>query len=335
MQHLVANFEQHAVWVVFFHILLTQIGVPLPVVPTLMTAAALAGQGTYPIAEVVAAGLGGAMLGDNVPYWLGRRYGREVLSVACRMSLSPDFCVLRTETLFAKVGAWTLLFAKFIPGFSLISVVMAGATRMSLPAFLVVDGIGKLLFVSVAVALGRIFRHAIADALAVLRELGEYGGLLVIAALALYLMAKWVRRQLFIRQLRMDRITVDELRRLIDAREDIVILDVRPEYIRAEAGMIAGAVGAHPDDVDTFLADRPGEAEVVIYCDCPNETSAAIAARHLKRAGFKKIRPLLGGIDAWVDAGHPIQRVLPAGAEVQDIPTTEANKLALDCSQAA
>ena len=51
----------------------------------------------------------------------------------------------------------------------------------------------------------------------------------------------------------------------------------------------------------------PREAEIVVYCACPNEESAATAAKHLKRAGFKKIRPLLGGIDAWVQAGHSVK----------------------------
>jgi hypothetical protein len=43
---------------------------------------------------------------------------------------------------------------------------------------------------------------------------------------------------------------------------------------------------------------------------CPNEASAAVAAKHLKQAGFKKIRPLLGGIDAWVQAGQPVEHAL-------------------------
>ena len=322
MQHLIVLFEQHAAWVVFFNILLTQIGLPLPVVPTLVTAAALAGQSSYQTAEIVIAGVGGAMLGDLVPYWCGRRYGRRVLGRACRLSLSPDFCVLRTEMVFAKVGRWSLLFAKFIPGFSLISVVMAGATRMSMPAFMAVDAIGKLLFVGVAVALGRIFQNAIATVLATLKELGEVGGLVVIAALASYLLAKWARRQLFIRQLRMDRITVAELCRLIDERENLVVLDVRPKEIRAETGIIPGAVGAHPTDIETSLANHSRESEIVVYCDCPNEASAAIAAKHLKQAGFKKIRPLLGGIDAWVDAGQPIQR----------LPSTEEAARGIQCA---
>ena len=87
--------------------------------------------------------------------------------------LSPDFCVRQTETVFAKVGAWSLLFAKFFPGLSTISVAMAGITEMSLPVFLVLDGIGALLFVGLPVGLGWIFQDAITDILVALRNAGK------------------------------------------------------------------------------------------------------------------------------------------------------------------
>ena len=122
------------------------------------------------------------------------------------------------------------------------------------------------------------------------------------------MLTKWWRRRLFIRQLRMDRITVAELRKLIDDGQEIVILDVRSKEIRAQEGTIPGAVSAHPTDIDPALKSYPREMEIVVYCACPNEESAATAAKHLRRAGFKKIRPLLGGIDAWVQAGHPVDR---------------------------
>jgi rhodanese-related sulfurtransferase len=141
-----------------------------------------------------------------------------------------------------------------------------------------------------------------------LTDLGKIGGLIVLAAIGLYLLTKWWRRRLFIRQLRMDRITVAELRKLIDDGQEIVILDVRPKEIRAQEGTIPGAVSAHPADIDPALKTYPRDMEIVVYCACPNEESAATAAKHLRQAGFKKIRPLLGGIDAWVRAGHTIER---------------------------
>jgi membrane protein DedA with SNARE-associated domain len=308
MQNIIAFVEQHAVWLVFINVLLAQCGIPLPVLPTLVTAAALAGHDPRELAVIVAAGIGAALLGDLVPYSYGRRYGRRILGLLCRMSFSPDYCVHRTETAFARIGPWSLVFAKFIPGVSLVTVAMAGATRLAWPAFLALDAVGKALFVGTAVTLGRIFHDAIASVLATLSELGEFGVVLVVGALAIYVAGKWFRRQLFIRQLRGDRITVDELRQLMKARPDLVIVDVRAKDVRDEEGTIPGAVGAHPADLDPKLKDHPRDAEVVIYCACPNEASAAIAAKHLKRAGFKRIRPLLGGIDAWIEAGHPVER---------------------------
>jgi len=209
---------------------------------------------------------------------------------------------------FARVGAWSLLFAKFIPGLSLITVAMAGVTKMTVLAFLLLDGIGALLFISADVALGLLFQDAITSVLSTLMDLGKIGGLIVLAAIGLYMLTRWWRRRLFIRQLRMDRITVAELRKLIDDGQEIVILDVRPKEIRAQEGTIPGAVSAHPADTDPALKSYLREMEIVVYCACPNEESAATAAKHLRQAGFKKIRPLLGGIDAWVQAGHPVDR---------------------------
>jgi rhodanese-related sulfurtransferase len=55
-----------------------------------------------------------------------------------------------------------------------------------------------------------------------------------------------------------------------------------------------------------MTASRAGR-EVVVYCACPNEASAAIVAKRLKQAGLQTIHPLLGGIDAWIAAGLPLE----------------------------
>jgi len=307
MQTVIGLAERHGLLIVFLNALLSQGGVPVPIVPTLVTVAALARQSSYQIAQIILAGVSGALIVEVVLYWCGLHYGQRFLGLLCRFSLSPDFCVRRTEEVFARVGPWSLLFAKFIPGLSLITVAMAGVTRMSLLAFLALDGVGALLFIGTIVAVGMLFHDTITIVLSTLADLGKIGGLIVLAAIGLYLLTKWTRRRLFIRQLRMDRITVAELRQLMDDGQEIVVLDVRPKAIRAE-GTIPGAVSAHPADVDPALETYPRGIEMVVYCACPNEESAATAAKHLRKAGFKKIRPLLGGIDAWVEAGHPVER---------------------------
>jgi len=279
-----------------------------------MTAAALVARSRYQVLEIILSGVGGSLIADLAWYWSGGRYGRGILGLLCRMTLSPDFCVRQTEAAFTKVGPWSLLFAKFLPGLSIISVAMAGVAKMSPAVFLLFNGIGALLFVSVPVLLGLIFQNAIIEILSTLAQVGKWGAVIILAALVLYLLARWWRRQAFIRQLRMDRITVDELRGLIDQGQKLLILDVRPKEARAQQGIIPGAVPAHPQDIDPLVATYSRELEIVVYCACPNEESAAVAAKHLKQAGFKKIRPLLGGIDAWVGAGQPVESALPSAS---------------------
>ena len=122
------------------------------------------------------------------------------------------------------------------------------------------------------------------------------------AALALYMFIRWWQRMMFIRQLRMDRITVEELVTLLDNEKKPLVLDVRSRAARAD-GIIPGAIPAHPDRNASDPGTYDRNAEIVIYCACPNEATAAVAAKHLKAAGFKKIRPLLGGVEAWAKAG--------------------------------
>ena len=118
MQNVIAIAERHGLLVVFLNALLSQGGLPLPLVPTLMTVAALARQSPYQITQIILAGVSGALIAEAALYWCGLHYGQRFLALLCKLSFSPDFCVRRTEQVFARVGSWSLLFAKFIPGFS-------------------------------------------------------------------------------------------------------------------------------------------------------------------------------------------------------------------------
>ena len=306
MQHITYLIHQYGLLVVFLNVLLEQGGLPLPSYPMLLVVGALtlAGGAVMPalIVAIVA-----AIIADLAWYAAGARLGRRVLAVLCKVSLSPDSCVRQTETVFARVGPWALLFVKFVPGLGLVTVVMSGITGVSLPLFLLLDGIGGAVYFAVPIALGRLFHNAIDAVLATLAQLGTYGTIIVLGALALYLLIRWIQRQAFIRQLRMDRISVDELAEMIDGGKSPIIFDVRPSEARLRDGIIPGALAAHASDIETELKSYPRDVEIVIYCSCPNEASAAIAARHLKRAGFKKIRPLRGGLEAWAKAGRPIE----------------------------
>jgi rhodanese-related sulfurtransferase len=61
------------------------------------------------------------------------------------------------------------------------------------------------------------------------------------------------------------------------------------------------------DEVDGRLQDIPRDRDIILYCSCPNEVSAARVALLLQRKGFSRVRPLLGGIDAWRERHYPIE----------------------------
>lgn len=307
MQHIATLIEHYGLLIVFVNVLLSQSGAPVPSWPMLLVAGALSAAGGAPIAVVLIAAVAGSLIADLGWYAAAARFGRRVLALLCKVSLSPDSCVRQTESVFGRVGPAALLFAKFVPGLGYVTTALSGTTGVSLPVFLLLDGIGAAAYFSVPVVLGRLFHNAIDAIVATLVQLGEYGVVIILGALALYFTIRAIERQMFIRRLRMDRISVDELAKLIDGGETPVIFDVRPSAARAEGGIIPGAVAAHPSEIGAVLQQYPRDVEVVIYCACPNEATAAIAAQHLKRAGYRKIRPLLGGIDAWARAGRPVE----------------------------
>jgi membrane protein DedA with SNARE-associated domain/rhodanese-related sulfurtransferase len=296
---------EYGLLVVFAGVLLEEGGLPIPCFPILAVAGAASVTGHFSILLVMAITVLAALLADLFWYWAGKRFGRRILSLLCRISLSPDSCVRQTENLFTRIGPWSLLFVRYLPGLTNITVAMAAVTPMRLGTFLLLNMAGTVLYFTVPVLLGALFYRAIDQILDTTATLGTTGIIAILAALALYVALRWWRRQAFIRQLRMDRISVDELIAMIDGGNVPVILDVRSADSRARDGIIPGALPAHAEDIQSLL-DFDRDSEIVIYCACPNEATAATAALHLRKAGFRKIRPLLGGVDAWVGAGREL-----------------------------
>ena len=306
MQELTHLIEVYGLLLIFAVVLLDEIGLPVPSLPALVVAGAVARNGHFSVSAIIGAALAGTLLADLAWYWAGRRYGRRILSLLCRISLAPDSCVRQTENLFSRVGSWSLVFARYVPAFNNLAVAMAAILRLPLAFFLLLNLLGGFLSYGLVVLLGAFFHRAVADVLHTMAAFGMISIAAVAVVFALYLLLRWWERATFIRQLRMDRITVAELVDLIESGNAPVILDVRSADARSRDGIIPGALAAHPEDIHPLLEEISPETEIMVYCACPNEASAAVAARHLKRAGFKKIRPLLGGVEAWVGAGHQL-----------------------------
>ncbi|HEV2679783.1 MAG TPA: DedA family protein/thiosulfate sulfurtransferase GlpE [Rhodanobacter sp.] len=303
---------QYGLLLVFFNVLVEQAGVPVPAVPTMIVAGALAANGKLGVAAVVLAAVLACLLSDLAWYWAGRRFGSGVMRTLCRISLSPDSCVKQSELRFQRWRGRVLLIAKFVPGLSTVAPPLVGAMGLRIPTFLLLDGIGSLLWAGLAVGLGYAFAAQIDVVLAALASAGTLAFELLLVLLALYIAAKWWQRRRLLVALRMARITVDELNESIATGQTPIVVDVRSQAARLlDTRIIPGALLADLDSVDQVLYGIPPDRELVIYCSCPNEVSAAKAAQLLMAIGYRRVRPLLGGLDAWDSAGYAIER-LPA-----------------------
>lgn len=265
MDPFLAKVARHGLWIVFGNVFLEQIGAPIPALPTLIVAGALAADGRIGLVPLLAAALSASILADTVWYLIGRWQGRRVLRLVCRISLSPDSCVRRTEDLFERRGMLSLVFAKFIPGYNTVAPPLAGAMGTTLPAFLLWGGLGGLLWIAFALTLGWVFHGAVDRALAWLQRLGLWAAIVLGAALALLIAFKaWERRRLR-RLLDLARISVHELREKIDRGEAPVIVDVRTQRAQ-RAGHIPGALRMALEELDEKLSELPRDREVVLYC---------------------------------------------------------------------
>jgi membrane protein DedA with SNARE-associated domain/rhodanese-related sulfurtransferase len=308
MNQLIMLLQHYGLGLVFVNVLALQAGVPVPAYPTLIVAGAYAAMGGNALWKLIAVGVFAAVVADTLWYLAGKRFGLRILKTLCRVSLSQDSCVRQTESIFQRFGPMSMVFAKFVPGFASVATALAGAIGLRYWLFVFFDAIGAALWVGVGVGLGYVFRNAIDDAMNTLKALGHYGVLLILAGFAIWILVRWYRRYLFARQLRMDRVSVDELRELMAKNAVQAIVDVRSPLSQAATGRIPGA---RTVDVNKIVESFDGvsvEGEVIVYCACPNEATAVKVAQKLRRIGFKRIRPLLGGIDAWIDAGLQVER---------------------------
>ncbi len=306
----------------FLLVLLQQAGAPYPITPVLIVAGALSVHGHLPAAAVIGLAITAAVIADLGWYVAGLRLGARALKALCALSLSPDSCVSQTERWFGRLGTRVLLVAKFVPGLGLVSTAMSGVARASLDRFLLYDLIGNALWVAAAVYSGVLFHSAVGEVLRVLAELGYWGVALLAAALVVFIAVRLWQRHALMRELRLSRISVPELKALLDRGPAPVIVDALAPASRVREGMIPGAVPLEALRLDSGSTTLPPNAEVIVYCACPNEASAARIAQQLMRMGCLRVRPLTGGIFAWKDAGLGVDAAPDPGMAVASRPVT-------------
>ncbi len=307
MQEFSQLIAQYGLALVFVNVLVEQIGLPVPAIPALVLAGALAADGRLSALGAVGVALIASTIGDAIWYVAGRIYGNRVMKLLCRISLSPDSCVRQTEAQFERWGGLTLVLGKFIPGLATIAPPLAGAMRLGWPSFLVLNSLGAAIWAGVSVGAGMVFHAQIDYLIGRIEDLGVVAASLGGALLAGYIGLKWWERQRFYKTLRIARMTVEELRRLLAEGKKVVVVDVRSPVARdSDRRFIPGALAIDMVDVNKRLGELPADQPIVFYCSCPNEASAAAVAKQLADRGYTRVHPLLGGIEAWIAAGYEV-----------------------------
>jgi len=243
-----------------------QVGVPLPAVPGLLAIGALAATGRGSVPLVLGSIAVVALVVDLGWYEVGRRRGAAVLARLCRLAVEPDSCVRRTESVFVRYGVRGLLVAKFLPGLTTVMPPLAGVFGVGRLRFICYEVLGVLLWSGLWTSVGYLFSDAIATIAAHLAQL-ERVLLVVVLALGGWVAAKYVRRYLFLRALRIARVAPEALKRRLDAGEAITIIDLRTRLeVEAMPVAIPGSQWMSIDELDQqqwqFLRSR----ELVLYC---------------------------------------------------------------------
>ena len=293
-------------WVVFGLLFASGLGLPVPSAPVLLAAGVLAGSGRFSIAGVIGGAFVAHLATDFAWYVLGRWRGQRILSLLCRISLEPDTCVQRTGDLFARRQSTALVISKFVPGLRIVAAPLAGMLRMPVAGFATWDGLGTLLWVGTLAAIGYLFSEPVARAAAPAARLGSWLVLAVLLAFAGWLGWKSLRRRQFVRDLRVARITPEELHSQLEAGERVTVIDLRSPLADTK---VRGALQMAPDELERRHGEIPRDRDVVLYCNCPNEATAASLALRLRQRGIIRVRPLLGGLDAWQERGYPVESV--------------------------
>lgn len=290
-----------AVFVVFVNVLLQQLGLPVPAVPTLLLAGSLAA-GPGPLGRILAAAVVASVIADWLWYSAGKAFGYRVLAGLCKLSINPASCVSQTEARFIRWGISSLVVAKFIPGFSTVAPPIAGALRMSPPGFLGAAAVGAGLWAGAAMAIGWSLRDAVPEAIGLLDRHAGSALLLLATALGIWLGWKLWQKYRFRKLSAVPHITPGELLAALDGELPPLVLDLRGATMIAETGPIPGAVVAEHDFLHDAVGDWPKNRPIVTLCACPEDAGAIQAARRLLQAGFVSVRPLQGGYEAWLAA---------------------------------
>ncbi|HEY1741544.1 MAG TPA: VTT domain-containing protein [Granulicella sp.] len=304
---------RHTYAVIFGWVLIEQAGIPIPSIPLMLAAGTMSAAHKLHVAYALPVVMLACLIADSMWYFLGKRYGSKVLNLLCRFSLEAASCVSRTQGSVTKRGAFTLLFAKFVPGLSTMAAPIVGQAKIPYPTFVLYDMAGTLIWASAWLFAGRFFGDVAKRSTDFFAALGHFAGLLVVLMVIAVVVYRVVKRRQFVSELRGLRLEPTQLFAMIDdakreGKDPPFIVDLRhPLDLLPDPRVLPGALRIGPDQLKQSSTLIPRDRDIVLYCTCPSEETSAKVAMELRRMGVRRVRPLRGGLQGWKDAGFPLE----------------------------
>lgn len=306
----------------FAWVLVEQFGIPLPATPILLAAGALSADSQISFPAALLAGVAAAVTADTTWFFIGRRYGHHVLRILCKLSMEPTICVRRTQDSFGRRRQVTLLFAKFVPGLATLAAPVAGLNGMAFGEFLFFEAIGATVWVGALLTAGRLFGDALKRDPSLLDWVGRFSGALLLLGIVGFFVARVIRRRMVLKDLAAARLEPEDLKRQLDAGESVFIVDLRhPLELLPDPFTLPGALHFSPDSLTARHHEIPRDRDIVLFCTCPSEATAAKTAMTLHKLGIDRVRPLRGGYDEWRRLGFPVDAVQLARSPLETAQT--------------
>src|SRR6185295_1361319 len=176
--------------VLFALVAIETMGIPVPGETAIFTAGILASRDELQIEIVIAVAAAAAIIGDNIGFAIGRRYGRRLLLVPGPFESHRRRVIELGEPFFERHGPKAVFLGRWITGLRITSAWLAGVNRMSWPTFLFWNALGGICW-AISIALLAYFLGRGAERIVNLAGLG--GAVVVVLALAVVLVV--VRRR--------------------------------------------------------------------------------------------------------------------------------------------
>jgi membrane protein DedA with SNARE-associated domain/membrane-associated phospholipid phosphatase len=154
MDRVLSLIEHYGYLVILFGVMLESTGVPLPGETILIASGVLVQRGHLDLGDVIVFGILGAVLGDQIGYWVGREGGRPfILRWGRYVFITPER-LARAEAFFERHGGKAVFLARFFSGLRVFGALVAGMSRMRWGSFILYNALGGAVWATAVVLLG-------------------------------------------------------------------------------------------------------------------------------------------------------------------------------------